>query len=354
MAARAKLEEAPKAPKAREPLGAPAAVERATSGGFISSGSCLLDLVLGGGWASGRIINIVGDRSSGKTLLVVEAAAQFARFFPGGKAHNARYVDAESAFDSDYQRIMGFPKGVQECETGMETVEEFFADLTQFLDRLPAGQPGLYILDSLDALSDSAEMARELDDGKTYGTAKAKKLSETFRRITGRLDRQNCTLIIISQIRDKIGVTFGETKTRSGGKALDFYCSQIVWLAEKNKIKRTVLGEDRPIGIVTVARTKKNKVGLPFRKCELEILFNYGIDDEQSMLNWLDSTTPGKTALKNALEMDAKKLREEIALARKQGEAAILDDITEGLREITQSHWRRIDDLLAPPTRKYD
>src|SRR5262249_54440053 len=125
--------------------------------------------------------------------------------------------------------------------------------------------PGFYILDSLDALSDEAEKARAIDEG-TYAMNKAKQMSALFRRLCQEMAQYNCTLAVISQVRDNIGVTFGDAYTRSGGKALDFYCSQIVWLAQTGKIARTVKGIERIVGVDIKAKVKKNKVGLPFRE----------------------------------------------------------------------------------------
>lgn len=307
---------------------------------FVSSGSSMLNLVLGGGWGTGRIVNIVGDRSSGKTLLAVEGCANVALL---SGVDQIRYAESEAAFDEDYGRVLGMPPGLHPTD-GIETVEQFYDDLCKFLTTVNPKYPSLYVLDSLDALSDTAEMKREIDDG-SYGATKAKKMSEMFRRIVKPLDRANCTLFIISQIRDKLNVTFGEKKTRSGGRALDFYASQIIWLAEIEKIKRTIRGSERITGIWVRAQTKKNKLAQPFRTADLAILFNYGIQDGLSMIDWLKAT-------KNT-EENWSDVEKEVVALMKTDDRETLRELEQRLGAITTKHWMAIEDDLAPRLRKY-
>ena len=311
---------------------------------FIPSGGTMLDLVLGGGWAEGRVSNIVGDRSAGKTLLAIEACANFAALHG---AANIRYAEAEAAFDISYARTMGMPEGVSytDEEAPVRTVEDLNRDITQFLAKQNGRDPCLYILDSLDALSDDAEMGRELGEA-TYGTGKAKAMSELFRRQTAAFRDKKCSFIVISQIRDKIGVTFGETKTRSGGRALDFYCSQVVWLAEIKKLERTVTGVKRMVGVQVEVRNKKNKVGKPFRRAEFSILFNYGIDDELSMLDWLAKNG-------GAAPADLKELGRLLTTARTARNRAEITNIWHTLNQLTTKRWNEIENALEPPMRKY-
>ncbi len=257
-----------------------------TSLDFISSGCQLLDCVLGGGYPIGRIVNIVGDKSTGKTLLAIEAAANFAANYKDGKIW---YREAEAAFDKKYAKALGMPIDRMDfgSEEGILTVEDVFEDLGECIKNATKSK-GLYILDSLDALSDRSELERAIDEG-TYGATKAKKLSELFRRLVQGLHQSNICVIIISQVRDNIGVAFGEKYSRSGGKALDFYASQALWLSQIGQIKKTKKGVSRTIGINIKARCKKNKVGQPFRECEFPIIFGYGVDDFRANLNWLIS-----------------------------------------------------------------
>jgi recombination protein RecA len=251
---------------------------------FFSSGCSLLDCVLGGGgYPVGRIVNIVGDKSTGKTLLAIEACANFAAAYPKGRV---RYREVEAAFDPPYAERLGLPLDRVELPSdSCLTVEDLFNDLDAFVSKC-GREGGLYIVDSLDALSDKAEM--EDDFGKSsYGASKAKDMSKLFRRLNQKVSEHLVTVFIISQVRDKIGVSFGRKTTRSGGRALDFYASQVLYLAHVGRLKRTVRGVERAEGVAIKALCDKNKVGLPFRECEFPILFAFGVDDVTAGLDWL-------------------------------------------------------------------
>lgn len=251
---------------------------------FIPSGCKLLDLVLGGGWALGRVSNVVGDKAVGKTLLAIEACTNFAHTYPKGKIW---YREAESAFDLDYAAALGMPLDRIKFRDDLETVEDFYDDLrAQAKKAEELGVSGLYILDSLDALSDKSEMERDIDKG-TYGAQKAKQMSTLFRKLVRRIRATNIHLMIISQVRDNIGVTFGRKFSRSGGRALDFYASQVVYLALIEKIHKTKAKQKRTIGIRVRAKCDKNKIGLPFRECDFNIIFGFGVEDYQAGLEWL-------------------------------------------------------------------
>lgn len=312
---------------------------------FIETGCKPLDLVLGGGWAVGRIANIVGDKSTGKTLLCIEACANFIRKYPKGRI---RYWEAEAAFDKPYAAALGMP--VDKIDFGddkdpIHTVEDFFERLTIVAENAKTHE--LVILDSLDALSDRSEIDRDIDKG-TYGGDKAKKMSELFRRLVRKLEKANVTVIIVSQVRDKIGAMFGRKTTRSGGRALDFYASQVLYLAHIGRISKTVSGQKRTIGVRVKAMTDKNKVGLPFRDAEFEIRFGYGIDDVQACLDWMVSS--GLVKETGYKKEDIKFFLNSTLLKMEPDEA---QEELNRLRELVETHWYRIEQKMLPVRSKY-
>lgn len=252
---------------------------------FVRTGCTGLDLVLGGGYVLGRITNIVGDKSTGKTLLAIEACSNFIRQYPNGKIW---YAEAESAFDKSYAAALGMP--VDRIEfIEPDTVEDFQTDLSKKANKyIDKDVPGLYILDSLDALSDRRELERAIDQN-TYGGDKAKQMSQLFRKLKRSVMRANIAVVIISQVRDKIGISFGKKTTRSGGKALDFYASQVLYLSHLKTLVKTKGGEKRAVGVLIRAKCEKNKIGLPFREFEFPIRFAYGVEDLQANVVYLNS-----------------------------------------------------------------
>lgn len=254
---------------------------------FVSTGCVLFDCALGGGYPLGRMVNIVGDKSTAKTGLSTEAIINFLIEYPNGRA---AYRETEGAYDVEYAEAMGAP--IDKIDFGdlddpMITVEAFDKDLKKFIDGcIKDDVPGIYIVDSFDSLSDEAEMSRELDKG-TFAGEKQKKIGVMFRKLNKKIEKSKVLLIIVSQVREIIGVTFGEKYRRGGGKALDFYASQIPWLAHTGILKRTVKKVERPYGISIKAKVKKNKVGFPFREAEFDFIFGFGVDDVGASVNWL-------------------------------------------------------------------
>jgi len=308
-----------------------------------STGSTLLDLILGGGWAVGRVGNLVGDRSTGKTLCAIEAAAGFHKLFPKG---HARYLEAESAFDPAYAASVGLPQDHYSLVQNIDVLEGVFDDVRATIKKYP-GQPILYIVDSLDALSTNAEMARDINENALVA-AKARVLSEFFRRTVREMSVANCTLLIVNQIRDMIGGTF-PVKVKGGGRALNFYLSQEIWLAETAKIERTVHGIKRAIGIEVSVKNKKNKVGAPYREAKMIIMFDYGLDDEISNLGWL------KDAKVTELEgIPLKELEDHVKKLRNERNLVELRDISQIIRTKTQQIWMEIEQALQPPVRKQE
>lgn len=312
---------------------------------LFSSGSALIDCVLGGGWALGRMSNIIGDKSTAKTGLAIEAMANFARQFPKGWI---RYREAESAFDVSYAESMGLPrKRVKlwgdEHNTLFDTVEDMYEDLESVLAK--STTPGLYIVDSLDALSDRAEKGRKIDEN-SYGGNKAKKMGEFFRRLVRPLEEKEVCLLIISQVRANIGAMFGEKYTRTGGKAMDFYATHCLWLAHLGIVSKTRRNEKRATAVNIRAKCKKNKIGKPFRDCDFEYRFDYGIADVESNLAWLDKVKRLKAEL--GYDKPEEFLKQIEGLSDEDYRQA-----AEDLAAVVKAVWEDIDHDFAPTRRKY-
>lgn len=312
---------------------------------FIHSGSALLDCVLGGGWALTRIVNIVGDKSTGKTLLAIEACANFVNQYPDGKII---YAETEAAFDIEYARALGLPVDSISFAENIFTVEDFFEHLEAVID-LQQSIPVLYVLDSLDALSDRAELGRAIDEG-TFGASKPKKLSEIFRRLNQKVSRANICVMIVSQVRDNIGVSFGEKHTRSGGKALDFYASQVVWLSLKKTLLKTRKKVQRPIGLEIKAKCKKNKVGLPLRECIFPLMFGYGVDDVTANVSWLDSVDRLDGTYPDGLKENTPKYY--LAYIEKLDEEEYIVE-ADKLSALVKEVWAEIETGFLPTRKKY-
>lgn len=314
---------------------------------FVSSGCTLLDCALGGGYVLGRVTNIVGDKSTAKTGLVTEALTNFVHAYPDGAA---AYRDAEGAFINEYAEAMGLP--IDRIDFGTDsppvnTVEALERDLTAFVEKqAKAHAPGVYVLDSLDALSDEAELEREIGEA-TYGGNKAKQLSTMFRKITTRIEKSEVLFVVVSQVRDNIGAMFGEKHKRSGGRALDFYCSQIMWLSHLKTLKRTISKVERPYGILIKAKVKKNKIGMPFREAEFEFHFGYGVEDLNASLNWL----------KEVGRLDAVGLKDSEFKTYLAGLNKMSDvDYRKEQKDVAQTVktvWREIEETFLPKRAKY-
>lgn len=318
---------------------------------FIPSGCTLLDQVISGGWALGRTSNIVGDRSTGKTLLAIEAMTNAIK---RAGLNNVFYREAEAAFDVSYARALGLPVnkidfGKKGIDSHWTTIEQVFTDLDEQLTAMEEGKKkpgGLYIIDSLDALT-SEEALKRKPGQASYNTEKPKIMSEEFPKFLSRLRDADLHLMFISQVRDNIGVMFGEKHKRSGGHALDFYCSQVIWLSQIAKLTRTVGGQKRVTGIRVKARCKKNKIGQPFRECEFAIRFGYGVDDIEANLKYLE---------------EVKRL-DELGLT-KEGMPKYLDNLDVAsdaeyaaqvgrVRDVVKGVWAEVESRFLPRRSKY-
>lgn len=350
---------------------------------FASSGCTLLDLELGGGYALGKMSNVFGAESTGKTQQCIELASNFLNQYPSGKVW---YVDAEAAFDESYAERLGMP--VDDIEfPEIDTIEELFVLLSEAAEELAEGQYGAVFIDSLDALSSDDEMGRDIKDG-TYGGAKPKKMSEMFRRLARILKDKNMLVFIVSQIRDKIGVTYGKQTMVTGGRALKFYASQRVELSLVEKlykeVKVTLDGDEddlseeeeeesaksstkkkfkakaaksqdavkktvkKPIGVRVKAYVAKSKCGDPFGTVEYNILFGYGIDDLRCNLDYLAKFKQ----LKNLKCADGLVQVDAIINKRlNQLSDDEFEDAVNEIRELTRTTWRKVKELTATDRR---
>jgi RecA/RadA recombinase len=272
---------------------------------FLDSGSKLLNLALSGdamngGWAGQRIINVVGDTTTGKTLLACEAVnALYYKWQLKKKNTKCSYRDVEAAFDFSLAEEFGMPLDWIDWgdeEEPIETIQQWFTEIHKQL-REDKHDCHLTILDSLDGISEEAELARaeKLADGKklesgTYGTQKAKEMSAGLRLVSSKVNQKNMIIFIVSQVRQQIGnVSRVRSFTRSAGKALDHYASQIVWLAEKEPIYKTLKGDRKlKVGKTVQVKVSKNRLYREGAIVNIDILDRYGIDDIGTMLNWLE------------------------------------------------------------------
>lgn len=328
---------------------------------YYTTGSTLLDLVLGGapgvmGIRGGVLTNAVGDAGAGKSFLFAETIAHNARKLP---KFTWNYADCERRFRFD---TMGL-HGVQISDITVEppkTIEELDANIGNWCKNTKG--PGMYVVDSLDSLSNEdtekrseirmglEEKGKDVTNAGTFGASTPKFLSqEFFRTKMAPISKSKAALVFLSQVRENIGAgLYGKKLKRTGGKALEHWCDNVIWLKTIQKIKvgDKAKGTERTIGVVVEAETTKNSTGRPYRSCRYSLYFDYGIDNIGSNLDYLYDLRglDGKLlGAANAINWDNKATKTLTSLKQFAESHELLDAHKDWLKETQGNRTIRLD-----------
>lgn len=328
-------------------------------GDCIPTGSVLLNLAASGladgGWLKGTVVNVIGDSDAGKSVLALTCLAECAAA-PRFRGWDLILDDAEESNEFPVADMFG-PALASRLrsphEKGREnsrTLEQFYHEMGR---RLKGGRPFVYVLDSMDALDSRVDAAkREKEAGKreagekeagSYGTARAKLNSDGLRQIKAEIKRTESLLIIVSQTRDQIGLSFAP-KTRSGGKALKFYSCHELWLAVAKTLKRTAVGKERKCGVVSRIKVSKNHATGWHGTLDLPIYYGFGIDDIRACVQWMGAERGWTKDSDGRLRTPWGRLDPVDALKAARRDPA-------GLARAVAEHWRLIDLAVRLPGR---
>lgn len=328
------------------------------------SGCDMLDLVIGK-YPAG-ITNIVGDSSTGKSFIAGECIANAYHRYKDNKKFNFDwfYDNVETGYKIDSETLYGFnivDDGYFKESQASETIEDFEYKINEIISKKNKADRFIYVLDSFDSLTDAKEkkyMAKkrselkkkkegsDSDDTGSYGLDKQKFMHQFCRTYIRKLESNNILLIIISQVKIRIGFGFGGKYIRTGGKALDFFPQCVFWLAETEKYTK----EKRAVGICIKARATKTRDKQPFRTCNFDLIFDYGIDNINSNLKFLFGlkTDTGKDKKKIEIEFNGvefNKITDAVLYVEE-------NNLEQELKKQTIKKWQDIEESISSKDRK--
>jgi len=325
--------------------------------GFIQTGSTLLNLALSdnafGGYPFGKIINLIGDSSAGKSMLALTMLAELCqdkRF----DDYELIYDDTEVALEFNVSKLFG--KRVSERirrDINSRTIQQWYGN---HLRMMADNKPFVYITDSFDGLSSEEEKKRgdeivkkvlsnETEDIKgSFKSEKAKWASEAFRNFAEGVEKTNSLSLIISQTRDSLNVMYGPKKTKSGGRALEFWSSHEIWLSKESSIKAKTRNS-HTLGQNIIAKVKKNKYTGKLREISFPVYYDYGVDDIKSCINFLvDNKFWGKKGggyiLADGISEEQMREDDLISFIEEKG-------LEPKLKELTANLWKQIEDEIS-------